>query len=125
MMYGGVMLFTLSALTEDVAVAPFQSVEAIGALLYLTIVGSMVGHSIFYWLVVRTNPIFPSLWLYISPVLALLIGALIYDEPLTAVTLVGTIVIICGLIICNWQTISTLMKRSDETDEYRKVYNEG
>jgi EamA-like transporter family. len=74
MMYGGLMLLLLSAFTEHVRVESLLTANAIGSLLYLTVIGSMVGHSLFYWLVSKTNPVFPATWLYVSPLIALVIG---------------------------------------------------
>ncbi|CAM5476105.1 EamA family transporter OS=Lysinibacillus sphaericus OX=1421 GN=LS41612_16075 PE=3 SV=1 [Lysinibacillus sphaericus] len=59
MMYGGMLLIILSFFTENIQFNNLLNLALMGSLLYLIIVGSMIGHSIYYWLVSRTNPIFP------------------------------------------------------------------
>jgi drug/metabolite transporter (DMT)-like permease len=60
MMYGGAMLLVLSLFTEQVHMEQLLTTNVISSFLYLTFVGSMLGHTIFYWLVAKTNPVFPS-----------------------------------------------------------------
>lgn len=74
MMHGGIMLIALSLLTETVSLEMLLSPGAIASLFYLTVIGSMVGHTLFYWLIAKTNPLFPSTWLYISPIIAMTLG---------------------------------------------------
>jgi len=111
MMYGGGMLIVLSLCTEHVEAADLLAPNAIFSLLYLTVVGSMMGHTIFYWLVAKTNPVLPSTWLYISPLLALGLGAVLYNEPLSLFSLAGGITIILGIVLVNLETLRQLVNR--------------
>lgn len=112
LMHGGWMLLVLSLLTErgQIHMGAMLEPEALGSLLYLIVVGSMGGHTLFYWLVARTNPVFPSTWLYISPVLALLIGWAVYSEPLSWMVAVGAGIVLCGVILTNLELLQTLWK---------------
>ncbi|MTT30935.1 EamA family transporter [Terrilactibacillus sp. BCM23-1] len=109
MMHGSFMLLILSFLTEDHQSLLFQNSHAMMALLYLIILGSMIGHSLYYWLVMNTNPLFPSTWLYISPILALFVGAIIYHEQLSWMSIVGGGIIICGVALANFKIIKQLV----------------
>ncbi len=111
MMYGGVLLLVLSMLTEHVRPESMLSLQAVGSLLYLIFVGSMMGHTIFYWLVAKTNPIFPATWLYISPLISLVLGVSLYHEPLTFLSLIGGITIIIGIILVNINNVKQLAQR--------------
>ncbi|UQD52039.1 EamA family transporter [Bacillus methanolicus] len=111
MMYGGALLFVLSLFTEKIAVDSMISVKVIGSLLYLIIIGSMVGHSLFYWLVANTNPVFPSTWLYISPLIAITLGSLLNHEAITWLMAVGAVTIICGTILVNLDSLQKAMKK--------------
>ncbi|MNI59530.1 putative DMT superfamily transporter inner membrane protein [compost metagenome] len=101
MMYGGALLFILSLATEHVHPEILLSFKTAGSLLYLTVVGSMVGHTLFYWLVAKTNPVFPSTWLYISPPIAVGVGFLFYHEAVTWITILGVFTIIAGTVLVN------------------------
>ncbi|CAI8987449.1 EamA-like transporter family [Brevibacillus sp. IT-7CA2] len=109
MMYGGAMLLVLSLFTEQVHIESTLTANAILSLLYLIVVGSMMGHTIFYWLVAKTNPVFPSTWLYISPLIALSLGVILYNEPLYLLSLVGGITIIVGIILINMDGLKQLI----------------
>src|SRR6202040_220688 len=99
MIYGGAMLIVLSLFTENVQINSMLTPNAILSLLYLIIVGSMVAHTIFYWLIAKTNPVFPSTWLYISPLIALIVGVLLYNEPISFLSVIGGITIIIGTVL--------------------------
>ncbi|WP_028403001.1 DMT family transporter [Ectobacillus panaciterrae] len=114
MMYGGAMLLVLSTSTEHVHIESMLTLHAIGSLLYLIIVGSMLGHSIYYWLVAKTNPVFPSTWLYISPLLALGLGTLLYHEAVSWFTLTGVITIITGILLINVGSLRQLVSKSEK-----------
>lgn len=105
MMHGGILLMLLSYLTEDIRFQAMISPAAIGSCLYLIVFGSMVGHSLYYWLVSKTNPVFPSTWLFISPILAVLLGVVFYQESLTWVAGIGALTIILGTVIVHLETL--------------------
>ena len=109
MMYGGILLIILSFFTENIQFDNLLSFASMGSLLYLIIVGSMIGHSIYYWLVSRTNPIFPSTWLYISPLIAVVLGVIFYQEYLSWLTGIGTLTIIVGTVLVNYETLKKLL----------------
>jgi drug/metabolite transporter (DMT)-like permease len=113
MIYGGLLLFLTSFLTETIDLKSFQSTASIGSLVYLIVFGSMVAHSLYYWLVARTNPVFPSTWLYISPLIAVVIGVVFYHEYISWVTGIGALTILAGSFLVNWETLSGLLKKRD------------
>ncbi|WP_299092815.1 EamA family transporter [uncultured Metabacillus sp.] len=110
MMHGGILLIVLSLCTEKIQLDAFLSYASLGSLLYLIVFGSMVGHSLYYWLVSRTNPIFPSTWLYISPIIAVILGVVVYDEYFSWMTGIGALTIIAGTVLVNYETIRGLLK---------------
>ncbi|KQL49059.1 transporter [Brevibacillus choshinensis] len=111
MMHGGFLLLLLSLFTEQAHIASMFTPTAIFSLVYLIFVGSMMGHTIFYWLVAKTNPVFPSTWLYISPLISLCLGAVLYHEPLTILSLVGGITIIVGIVLVNLENLKKLVNK--------------
>lgn len=111
MMYGGALLFILSLATEKVHPEFLLSFKTAGSILYLTVAGSMVGHTLFYWLVAKTNPVFPSTWLYISPPIAVGVGFLFYGESVTPVTIAGVFTIIAGTVLVNAGALKSLIFR--------------
>ncbi|BBH24862.1 transporter [Paenibacillus baekrokdamisoli] len=111
MIMGGLLLLILSSFTEQVDIKGMLTTKVIGPLLYLIVIGSMVGHSLFYWLVAKTNPVFPSTWLYVSPLIALAIGMLFYGEKITWLMAAGVLTIIGGTICANLDSLKQLFHR--------------
>ncbi|WP_223068629.1 DMT family transporter [Paenibacillus caui] len=109
MLYGGLFLILLSSATEYskwtwTALEASLNTASISSILYLIVFGSMVGHSIYYWLVSKTNPIFPSTWLYVSPLIAIILGAVFYQENVTWELGLGAVAIVAGIVLINSQS---------------------
>ncbi|MFD2372016.1 DMT family transporter [Brevibacillus sp. GCM10020057] len=115
MLYGGLLLLILSLLTEPVSFRPLLKPQAALSLLYLIFFGSMMGHTMFYWLVAKTNPVFPSTWLYISPLISLFLGAMFYGEPLTLLSLLGGVTIIAGIALANLESLRKFAGKRQRT----------
>jgi len=99
MMHGGILLLLLSVFTEKASFEGAFSLAEIGSLVYLIVIGSMVGHSLFYWLMTKTDPVFPATWLFISPIIAVILGMVLYQESLTWVSGQGVLVIMLGTVM--------------------------
>ncbi|WP_128894955.1 DMT family transporter [Longirhabdus pacifica] len=101
MFYGGLGLILFSFITEAPTLTSFANANAMLALLYLIFVGSIIGAGLFYWLISKTNPIFPATWLYVSPLIALILGYIFLDEALYVETIIGSIFILAGVFVVN------------------------
>jgi len=112
MFYGGIFLLAVSFLTgEQGKWLLLASYETVLSLLYLIIIGSIVGHGLYYWLVSKTNPVFPSTWLYISPLVALIAGYIILNEIMKPITLIGAFLILFGVFLTNRSTFYEYWKK--------------
>ncbi|WP_400164045.1 DMT family transporter [Brevibacillus sp. TJ4] len=112
MLHGGLLLLILSLFTEQPHIgSQVADPRALWSLLYLIVVGSMLGHTIFYWLVAKTNPVFPSTWLYISPLISLFLGAALYQEQLSLLSLTGGIAILAGIVLINLKGLKKLIEK--------------
>jgi drug/metabolite transporter (DMT)-like permease len=101
MVFGGAALLLLSLAVERGPLLLVDPPRALGALAYLMVMGSMVGSGIYFWLVKRAGPVFPSTWLYVSPMIALLLGARVLGEPLQASSLGGALLVLAGVLLTN------------------------
>lgn len=108
MLFGGLLLLVLSLIVEHPQPTRIFSLPALGSILYLIVAGSMVGHSLFYWLISKTNPVFPSTWLYISPLIAMGLGSLVYGEAFTWISAAGALLILTGIILVNLHSLRSL-----------------
>ncbi len=65
---------------------------------YLTVLGSCIAYGAYYWLVHNVTPALLGTYAYVNPAIAVLLGAWLGAEHLSATQLVGTGVILGGVI---------------------------
>jgi drug/metabolite transporter (DMT)-like permease len=99
MMFGGAILLILSALTGEMHPFPHVSAKAVGALLYLVIVGSLLGFSAFVWLLGRMPATRVASHAYINPVVAVALGYFFAGEVVTLRMLCGTALIVASVAL--------------------------
>jgi drug/metabolite transporter (DMT)-like permease len=104
MMIAGVGLTLLGFIFDDVSKNRFNS-SAIISVLYLAMFGSIITFTTFYWLMKRVNVVILSLTAFITPIVALFLGWLIYNEQLTKEHLIGAVMVLSGLLIANSRNI--------------------
>ena len=83
------------------------SARAWGAFGYLVGIGSLVGFSTFVWLMKHSTPARVATYAYVNPVVAVFLGWLILDEPITSRTLVASAIIIAAVAIITTQKSRT------------------
>lgn len=91
----GIIMGAVAVATERDATFHFDG-RSVGALLYLTVIGSGVTFTLYYWLLSHLPAKRLALIAYIIPLVALVIG-LTRGEPLTAQSLVGSALVIGGV----------------------------
>jgi drug/metabolite transporter (DMT)-like permease len=69
------------------------------ALIYLAIFGSLLGYTAYTYLLNNVRPALATSYAYVNPVLAVLLGAWIGGEPVTATTLAALPVILAGVVL--------------------------
>ena len=69
------------------------------ALVYLFVFGSLLGFTAYAWLLRNTRPTIATSYAYINPILAVLIGAALYGEPLGWTTLIANILIVGAVML--------------------------
>jgi len=101
MMVGGMML-TLAA----GAVGEFRnfhpssvSLSAWIALLYLIIIGSIVGFTAYLWLIHHESPTKVGTYAYVNPVVAVLLGYFLGGEALGARTVLGALFVLISVLV--------------------------
>ena len=72
--------------------------RAAASIIYLSICGSVLGFALYYYLLRHMDLVRVALITLITPVSALLLGALLNDEVLTASVWTGTLLIMGGLV---------------------------
>ena len=104
MLIAGIGLTLLGFIFEDASTIKIDS-TAIISVLYLSLFGSVVTFTSFYWLMKRVNVVLLSLIAFITPIVALFLGWLFYNEQLTQEHLIGASMVLVGLLIANLQSL--------------------
>lgn len=94
---GGLMLLAAAPLLERTVWPP--TAPAWWALAYLTIAGSILGHSLSLVVVRDAGSVFASSWLYVSPPIATVLGALVLGERFGTTELLGTGLALSGVYL--------------------------
>lgn len=103
MLAGSAVLFVLAVSSGDIFRLRVAEIApgSLAAIVYLILVGSLVGYTAYVWLL-RVAPIsLVSTYAFVNPVIAVILGSLILAEPLEPRTLVagGIIVVAVAVIV--------------------------
>lgn len=96
---GGVMLLVIAFLRGERAHPGEYSADTWLAWGYLVVFGSMIAFSAYVWLLENAPISLVATYAYVNPVVAVALGALLLDEPVTAAILTGGAVIVVAVAI--------------------------
>jgi drug/metabolite transporter (DMT)-like permease len=95
---GGAMALVAVATGELDGFSPGQVAgEAWAWLAYLVVVGSIVAFSAYVWLLHNAPISLTATYAYVNPVVAVVLGAIVLSEPVTAAVLLGGAVVVLGV----------------------------
>jgi drug/metabolite transporter (DMT)-like permease len=112
MAIGAVFLLALSFSIEPVGDVVWNT-TAVGSILYLAVVGSILTFVSYYWLLKRIEAVYLSLTSFINPVVAVVLGAAILGERLAAGVFAGAALVLGGILLANGKSIYAKMVRAD------------
>ena len=95
MVFSGIMLLGAATANGDWAHVSFTP-RTIAAMLYLSIAGSLVAYSAYIYAIQHLPLQLVSLYAYINPMIAVALGTLLLDEPLSARILVSALLVFAG-----------------------------
>jgi drug/metabolite transporter (DMT)-like permease len=98
MLFGGVLLLVLGVVAGEPARFHVNA-RTLGALAYLTFVGSVVAYSAYVFALSKLRTTTVSLYAYVNPVVAVILGWLILHERLTWVSIMAMVVILIGMAL--------------------------
>ena len=104
MAMGGTMLLMLSAAVEGGSTVRWDA-NAIGSLLYLSLVASVVTFVAYYWLLKRMDAVYLSLSSFINPIVAVILGSLFLGERLPPGVFTGAALVLAGLLLANGKAL--------------------
>jgi drug/metabolite transporter (DMT)-like permease len=101
MLAAGVVMGAIAlALGESVPLNP--STESLLALVYLVLFGSCLAYGAYAWLVYEVPPALLGTYAYVNPAIAVILGWWLLDEHLNGTQVLGTLVILGGVLLVSW-----------------------
>jgi len=98
MWIGAALLWAMTLLFEREAEFILDA-RAVGTVLYLALVGTVVAFGLYFWLLRHTTANRLSVIAYVTPGIALTLGVLVGREPFTPYTLAGLAAILAGVFL--------------------------
>jgi drug/metabolite transporter (DMT)-like permease len=111
MVIAGISMVAIGFLFEDLSKTRLDQ-NAVLSLLYLSFFGSVITFTSFYWLIKRVNLVILSLIAFITPIVALVLGFLFYNEELSTNHFIGSALVLTGVF---WANLGNLLKLKKET----------
>ena len=102
-------LFVLAWVLGEAARLPAQPpLEATAAIVYLGLMGSVVGFTLYYYIIKHLDAGRVALIMLVTPVTALLLGQTLNNEFIPAMGWAGIALIGAGLVLYEWQALRLL-----------------
>lgn len=98
------LLFIVTWMLGDNTLPDTVPAKAMGSIVYLGLVGTVLGFTLFYYALSNMKASSIGLIPLITPVLALILGALLNAEEIGPKLILGSGLILSGLLAHNWQT---------------------
>jgi drug/metabolite transporter (DMT)-like permease len=111
LLIAGIFSFAISGLAGEWKNFHLKQVgnEAWLALLYLVTMGSIVTFVCYLFLLKVRPAAQVSTYVYVNPVVALFLGALIAQERITGTKIIGLLIILCGVLLVNIPSYRTVI----------------
>jgi drug/metabolite transporter (DMT)-like permease len=101
MLLGAAMLLSLSMLTGNHIPLSEIKLDTWLAIAYLVSAGSVIAFAAFIYSMKNLEPAIASLYAYLNPIIAILVGAFLVNEHLTIPIIVGSLITLAGVFIVN------------------------
>jgi len=103
MLIAGIIMIPISIFTGKTVNLLHTNTEAWLALIYLIIFGSLITYSAYLYAMSNLPPSRVSIYAYINPILAVLLGWLVLGEKLNSHVAFGTIITLAGVYLVNFE----------------------
>ena len=109
MLIAGISMILLGFAIENTS-ANTYGIDAIFSILYLALFGSVVTFTSYYWLIKRINLVILSLIAFITPIVALFLGFILYNEQLSTRHFIGSTFVLLGVLAANLGNLVKMKK---------------
>jgi drug/metabolite transporter (DMT)-like permease len=100
MFFGGIWLIPGALMFDDLTAVTWTS-EAVYSLVYLVIVGSIIAYACYSYVLQKLPMTIVSLYAYVNPIVAVILGWMVLDEKLNAEIGVAILITVAGIYLVN------------------------
>jgi drug/metabolite transporter (DMT)-like permease len=101
MVLSGVMLLGIATALGEWSALTFTTRTA-GAMIYLVLVGSLVGYTAYVYALQHLPVSTVSLYAYVNPLIAVVLGTLLLSEPFSMRILFASVLVFAGIGVVRW-----------------------
>ncbi len=98
---GGLGCFVFSLIFDDYSQLDSITSDSLWALLYLTLVGSLLAYMSYLYAIKHLPIVLVSTYAYVNPVIAILLGVVILSEKITMITIMALAATLYGVYLIN------------------------
>lgn len=102
MIFAGIAMLALATMRGEWAVLSFTP-RSLAAEIYLTLVGSLLAYSAYLYAIKHLPLSTVSLYSYINPVIAVILGTLLLDEPFGMRIVIASAMVLAGVAVVKWK----------------------
>lgn len=106
-----VFLLASSVMVEDLSALAFTP-AAIGTIIYLALIGSIVTFVSYFWLLKHMEAVILALSAFVTPIIAVTLGVVLNNEALSSQTALGALFVLAGIVIANAADLRRLLART-------------
>lgn len=119
MLAGGLLLLVIGVARGEWGRLQYAALTAqsVWALIYLIVVGSLVGFTAYSWLLSHSRPAVFSTYSYVNPLVAVFLGWLILHEPLTMPMAVAGALVVAAVVIIVTAPSRPAQSRNSQSDQ--------
>jgi len=110
MLIAGISMLLIGVAIEDTSRNSF-GLNAVLSILYLSFFGSVLTFTSYYWLLKKINIVILSLTAFITPITALILGYLVYNEQLSTNDFIGSAFVLFGVFGANLGNLLRIRKK--------------
>lgn len=125
---GGMALMVVGSLQGEWARVSVQAIsfQSLLALSYLILLGTLLAYSAYLWLLRVSTPAKVSTYAFFNPLIAVFLGWILLNEPLTVETIIGAALILISLLFVNQLKFrkgepAVLPKTANSKNKTRKI----
>ena len=100
-MAGAAVALFIAGMINQESISDFMdaSIRSWGGWIYLVTVGSLIGYTVYTWLLENASITLVSTYAYVNPIVAVALGIIIFNETLTTNILIGGLIVIVSVAV--------------------------